>query len=454
MTIAMISARENDMGFTVRIMPNSGCFIHFSSYVLYGRAYPPRMRVNTLARLIADGQLAGRRVFIRSDLNVPQDAAGNVTEDTRIRASVPAIRAAVAAGGAVMVASHLGRPVEGEFAAEFSLAPVARRLGHILGFEVPLVRDWIDGVSVVPGQVVLLENTRFNKGEKENSDELARKMAALCDVYVNDAFATAHRAEASTEGIARYAKLVCAGPLLSAEIDALSKALRDPQRPLVAIVAGSKVSTKLTLLNNLARKVDRLIVGGGIANTFLLAEGFAIGKSLAEPALVGECKRVLATLGEKGATLPLPIDVVVAKELAATAPATTRRADDVRPDEMILDIGPQSVLALAQMIRSAGTIIWNGPIGVFEFDAFGEGTKQMALSIAEATANGAFSIAGGGDTLAAIAKYDLGDRISYISTGGGAFLEYLEGKKLPAIEILEQRAANKDLFAVPQVQPS
>ena len=412
------------------------------------------MRVNTLDRLIADGQLAGRRVFIRSDLNVPQDAAGNITEDTRIRASVPAIRTALEAGGAVMVASHLGRPVEGVFAPEFSLAPIARRLSDLLGFEVPLVRHWIDGVSVVPGQVVLLENTRFNKGEKENSDELARKMAALCDVYVNDAFATAHRAEASTVGIAKYAKLVSAGPLLAAEIEALSKALRDPQRPLVAIVGGSKVSTKLTLLNNLARKVDRLIVGGGIANTFLLAQGFAIGRSLAEPDLVSECKRVLATLAEKGATLPLPIDVVVAKELSATAPATTRRADDVRPDEMILDIGPQSTLALAQMIRSAGTIIWNGPIGVFEVDAFGEGTKQMALSIAEATANGAFSIAGGGDTLAAIAKYDLGSRISYISTGGGAFLEYLEGKKLPAIEILEQRAANRDVFSAPQVQPN
>ncbi|MGZ9058556.1 MAG: phosphoglycerate kinase [Burkholderiaceae bacterium] len=398
------------------------------------------MHVNTLDRLIADGQLAGRRVFIRSDLNVPQDDAGNITEDTRIRASVPAIRAALDAGAAVMVASHLGRPEEGEFAAKFSLKPVARRLSEVLGVEVPLVRDWVDGVSVAPGQAVLLENTRFNRGEKKNGDELAEKMAALCDVYVNDAFGTAHRAEASTVGIAKYAKLTCAGPLLSAEIDALSKALRDPQRPLLAIVAGSKVSTKLTLLNNLARKVDRLIVGGGIANTFLLAEGFAIGTSLAEPDLVSECKKVLATLAEKGATLPLPIDVVVAKEFSATAPATMRRADDVRPDEMILDIGPQSALGLVHMISGAGTIIWNGPIGVFEFDAFGEGTKQLALAVAEATANGAFSIAGGGDTLAAIAKYGLGDRISYISTGGGAFLEYLEGKVLPAIEVLEQRA--------------
>ena len=399
------------------------------------------MHVNTLDQLIADGKLANRRVFIRSDLNVPQDDAGRITEDTRIRASLPAIRSALDGGAAVMIASHLGRPAEGEFAAEFSLAPVARRLGDLLGFDVPLVRDWTDGVSVAPRQAVLLENTRFNKGEKKNSDELAKKMAALCDVYVNDAFGTAHRAEASTVGIAKYAKSACAGPLLSAEIAALSKALRDPKRPLLAIVGGSKVSTKLTLLNNLAQKVDRLVVGGGIANTFLLAEGFAIGKSLSELDLVPECKKVLATLAAKGATLPLPIDVVVAKEFAATAPATLRRADDVRADEMILDIGLQSALALSQIIRGAGTIIWNGPIGVFEFDAFGDGTKQMALAIAEATANGAFSIAGGGDTLAAIAKYDLGEQLSYISTGGGAFLEVLEGKQLPAIEILEQRAA-------------
>ena len=398
------------------------------------------MHVNTLDRLIADGQLAGRRVFIRSDLNVPQDGAGNISDDTRIRASLPAIRASHDAGAAVMVASHLGRPTEGEFTDEFSLSAVAERLGSLLGFEVPLVRNWVDGVNVAPGQVVLLENTRFNRGEKSNSDELARKMAALSDVYVNDAFGTAHRAEASTVGIAKYAKVVAAGPLLSAEIDALSKALTDPKRPLMAIVAGSKVSTKLTLLNSLARKVDRLIVGGGIANTFLLAEGFAIGKSLAEPDLIGECKQVLATLADKGATLPLPIDVIVARELTPTAPATVRRADDVRSDEMILDIGPQSALALAQAIRSCGTIIWNGPIGVFEFNAFAEGTKQMALAVAEATANGAFSIAGGGDTLAAIAKYDLTDRISYISTGGGAFLEYLEGRGLPAVEILEKRS--------------
>ncbi|MDQ3187298.1 MAG: phosphoglycerate kinase [Pseudomonadota bacterium] len=398
------------------------------------------MRVNTLDQLVAGGQLTGRRVFIRSDLNVPQDDAGNITEDTRIRASVPAIRAALRAGAAVMVASHLGRPVEGEYTAKDSLAPVARRLGDLLGIEVPLVRDWVDGVSVSPGQVVLLENTRFNPGEKKNSDELAKKMAQLCDVFVNDAFGTAHRAEASTVGIAKYAKLVCAGPLLASEINALSKALGTPKRPLAAIVGGSKVSTKLTLLNNLAKKVDLLIVGGGIANTFLLAEGFAIGKSLAEPDLVSECMKVLATLADKGATLPLPIDVVVAKEFSAAAIPDVRRADDVRPDEMILDIGPQSALALAHVIRGAGTIIWNGPIGVFEFEAFGDGTRQMALAIAEATANGAYSIAGGGDTVAAIAKYGLADRISYISTGGGAFLEYLEGKGLPVIEILKRRA--------------
>lgn len=381
-------------------------------------------------------------MFIRSDLNVPQDDAGNITDDTRIRASVPAVRTALGAGAAVMVTSHLGRPTEGEFAAKDSLAPVARRLGDLLGFEVPLKRDWVEGVTVAPGQAVLLENTRFNRGEKNNSDELAKKMAALCDIYVNDAFGTAHRAEATTVGIAKYAPIACAGPLLAAEIEALGKALRDPKRPLVAIVGGSKVSTKLTVLNNFAYKVDRLIVGGGIANTFLLAQGVAIGKSLAEPDLLPECKKVLATLADKGATLPLPIDVVVAREFSATAAGMTRRADDVRSDEMILDIGPQSSLALTHLLAGAGTIIWNGPVGVFEFDAFAEGTKQMALAIAQATANGAFSIAGGGDTLAAIAKYDLADRISYISTGGGAFLEYLEGKKLPAIEVLEQRAVS------------
>ncbi|MCU0769017.1 MAG: phosphoglycerate kinase [Burkholderiaceae bacterium] len=399
------------------------------------------MPVRTLEELARTGQLAGRRVFIRSDLNVPLDDAGRITDDTRIRASVPAIRTALEAGAAVMVTSHLGRPTEGTLRPEDSLAPVAARLAELLGRAVPLVRDWTGGVSVAAGELVLLENCRVNVGEKKNSDELSRRMAALADVYVNDAFGTAHRAEATTHGIAKFAPLACAGPLLAAEIDALGRSLGNPKRPLAAIVAGSKVSTKLTLLDNLAQKVDRLIVGGGIANTFLLAEGFRIGRSLAEPDLVPECKKVLATLAAKGATLPLPIDVVVAKEFSATAPATVRRTDDVRDDEMILDIGPQSALALSHVLRDAGTIIWNGPVGVFEFDAFANGTHQMALTIAEATANGAFSIAGGGDTLAAIARYGIADRISYISTGGGAFLEFLEGKTLPAIEVLQARAA-------------
>ena len=398
------------------------------------------MKVKLLSDLAAARALAGKRVFIRSDLNVPQDDAGNITEDTRIRASVPAIRMALEAGAAVMVTSHLGRPTEGEFRPADSLAPVARRLGELLGREVQLRADWVDGVDVAPGQVVLLENCRVNKGEKKNSDELARKMAKLCDVYVNDAFGTAHRAEATTHGIAKYAPVACAGPLLAAEIDALGRALLEPKRPLLAIVAGSKVSTKLTILDNLAQKVDLLVVGGGIANTFLLAEGMKIGKSLAEPDLVPECRKVLQTLAAKGGTLPLPKDVVVAKEFKADAPATVRRGDDVRDDEMILDVGPQTALELARVINSAGTIIWNGPIGVFEFDAFANGTHQMALAIAEATARGAFSIAGGGDTLAAIAKYNIGERVSYISTGGGAFLEFLEGKTLPAIEVLQQRA--------------
>ncbi len=398
------------------------------------------MNVLTLQSLADAGQLAGRRVFIRSDLNVPQDDAGNITEDTRIRASVPAIELALKAGAAVMVTSHLGRPTEGEFKPEDSLAPTAARLSELLGRPGPLKRDWLGGVAVAPGEVVLLENCRVNKGEKKNSETLAQQMAALCDVYVNDAFGTAHRAEATTHGIARFAKVACAGPLLAAEIDALGKALHEPKRPLVAIVAGSKVSTKLTILNNLAQKVDLLIVGGGIANTFLLAEGMAIGKSLAEPDLVPECRRIMETLAAKGGTLPLPRDVVVAREFKADATPRTCRADDVKPDEMILDIGPSSALELVHVINEAGTIVWNGPIGVFEFDAFAEGTHQMALAIASATANGAFSIAGGGDTLAAIAKYHIGDRISYISTGGGAFLEFLEGKTLPAIEILQQRA--------------
>ncbi len=399
------------------------------------------MPIKTLQALASQGALRGKRVFIRSDLNVPQDDAGNITEDTRIRASVPAIKMALDAGAAVMVTSHLGRPTEGEFKPEDSLAPIAKRLAELLGRPVPLKADWVNGVQVAPGDVVLLENCRVNKGEKKDSEELSRKMAALCDVYVNDAFGTAHRAEATTHGIAKFAPVACAGPLLAAEIEALGKTLVNPRRPLLAVVAGSKVSTKLTILNNLAEKVDRLIVGGGIANTFLLAEGFPIGKSLCEPALVPECKKILATLAAKGGTLPLPIDVVVAKDFKADAPATVRRATDVQPDELILDIGPASRLALVHLINDAATIVWNGPVGVFEFDAFAEGTHQLALAIAEATVNGAFSIAGGGDTLAAIAKYHLGDKVSYISTGGGAFLEFLEGKTLPAVAVLEARAA-------------
>ena len=398
------------------------------------------MPIKTLEALAAAGALRGKRVFIRSDLNVPLDAAGNVTEDTRIRASVPAIEMALRAGAAVMVTSHLGRPTEGEFKPEDSLAPVAKRLAELLGRKVPLKANWVDGVQMAPGQLVLLENCRVNKGEKKNSDELARKMAALCDVYVNDAFGTAHRAEATTHGIAKFAPVACAGPLLAAEIEALGKTLVDPRRPLLAIVAGSKVSTKLTILDNLARKVDRLIVGGGIANTFLLAEGFPIGKSLAEPDLVPECKKILATLAAKGGTLPLPIDVVVAKEFKADAPATVRRTTEVQPDDLILDIGPASALALVQLVSGAATIVWNGPVGVFEFEAFAEGTRQLALAVAGATAQGAFSIAGGGDTLAAIAKYGITDKVSYISTGGGAFLEFLEGKTLPAVAVLEERA--------------
>jgi phosphoglycerate kinase len=400
----------------------------------------PTMPIKTLEALAASGALRGKRVFIRSDLNVPLDDAGHITEDTRIRASVPAIRMALDAGAAVMVTSHLGRPTEGELKPEDSLAPVARRLAELLGRPIPLKVNWVDGVQVAPGEAVLLENCRVNKGEKKNSDELARKMAALCDVYVNDAFGTAHRAEATTHGIAKYAPVACAGPLLAAEVEALGKTLVDPRRPLLAIVAGSKVSTKLTVLNNLAEKVDRLIVGGGIANTFLLAEGFPIGKSLAEADLVPECKRILATLAAKGATLPLPIDVVVAKEFKADAAATVRRTTEVKADELILDIGPSSALELVQLVSGAATIVWNGPVGVFEFDAFAEGTRQLALAVAGATANGAFSIAGGGDTLAAIAKYRITDEVSYISTGGGAFLEFLEGKTLPALAVLEERA--------------
>ncbi|WP_277186063.1 phosphoglycerate kinase [Caballeronia sp. BR00000012568055] len=387
--------------------------------------------------LIAEGKVSGKRVFIRADLNVPQDDNGNITEDTRVRASVPAIKAALDAGAAVMVTSHLGRPTEGQFKPEDSLAPVAARLSELLGRDVPLVSDWVDGVNVQPGNVVLLENCRVNKGEKKNDDALAQKLAKLCDVYVNDAFGTAHRAEATTHGIAKYAPVACAGPLLAAELDALGKALGNPKRPLVAIVAGSKVSTKLTILKSLAEKVDQLIVGGGIANTFMLASGLKIGKSLAEADLVGEAKEIIDAARARGASVPIPSDVVTAKEFAATAKAETKPVADVADDDLILDIGPDTAKALAQQLETAGTIVWNGPVGVFEFDQFGNGTKTLAHAIANSSA---FSIAGGGDTLAAIAKYDIADKVSYISTGGGAFLEFLEGKTLPAVEVLESRA--------------
>ncbi|MCK6419507.1 MAG: phosphoglycerate kinase [Aquabacterium sp.] len=388
--------------------------------------------------LIAQGRVAGRRVFIRADLNVPQDDRGRITDDTRIRASAPCIRRALEAGAAVMVTSHLGRPTEGEFRPEDSLAPVAQRLAELLGQDVPLVANWVDGVQVVPGAVVLLENCRVNKGEKKNAEELSRRMAALCDIYVNDAFGTAHRAEATTHGMARYAPVACAGPLLAAEIDAIGRALAQPARPLVAIVAGSKVSTKLTILESLAAKVDGLIVGGGIANTFMLAAGLPIGKSLAEPDLVPQARAVMAAMKARGAEVPIPTDVVVAKSFAADAPATVKAASEVDDDDLILDIGPQTAQRLAHQLQAAGTIVWNGPVGVFEFDAFAHGTETLARAIA---ASPAFSIAGGGDTLAAIAKYGIEQNVGYISTGGGAFLEVLEGKTLPAFEILQQRAA-------------
>ena len=387
--------------------------------------------------LCAQGQATGRRVFIRADLNVPQNDAGEITEDTRIRASIPAIRMALDAGAAVMVTSHLGRPTEGEFKPEDSLAPVAKRLGELLGREVPLIANWVDGVQVEPGQVVLLENCRVNKGEKKNNEALARQMAALCDIFVHDAFGTAHRAEGTTYGIAQFAPVACAGPLLAAEMDAIAKALANPKRPLIAIVAGSKVSTKLTILQSLAKNVDGLIVGGGIANTFMLAAGLNIGKSLAEADLVGEAKAVIEAMKARGAEVPIPTDVVVAKTFAADAPATVKKATEVADDDMILDIGPETAAKLAAQLKAAGTIVWNGPVGVFEFAAFENGTKAIAQAIAESPA---FSIAGGGDTLAAIAKYGIDKDVGYISTGGGAFLEVLEGKTLPAFEILAQRA--------------
>ncbi len=399
------------------------------------------MNVLRLSDLIAQGRVKGQRVFIRADLNVPQDHSpegrGRITEDTRVRASVPCIRMALDAGAAVMVTSHLGRPTEGEFKPEDSLAPVAVRLSELLGREVKLVSNWVDGVSVNPGEVVLLENCRINKGEKKNDEALSRKMAALCDIFVHDAFGTAHRAEASTYGIAQYARVACAGPLLAAEIDAATRALAAPKRPLLAIVAGSKVSTKLSILQALAHKVDGLIVGGGIANTFMLAAGLPIGKSLAEPDLLDQARAVMAAMKARGAEVPIPVDVVVAKAFKADAPATIKAATDVAADDLILDIGPQTAAVLARQIMAAGTVVWNGPVGVFEFEAFSHGTETIARAIA---ASPAFSIAGGGDTLAAIAKYGIERDIGYISTGGGAFLEVLEGKLLPAFEILARRA--------------
>jgi len=388
---------------------------------------------------LSDVEVRGKRVFIRADLNVPQDAAGKVTDDTRIRASLPAIRDGLARGASVMVTSHLGRPREGRYSEAESLAPIGNRLGELLGRTVPLIGDWVDGgawhSALNAGDLVLLENCRFNKGEKADSDELAQRMAKLCDVYVNDAFGTAHRAEATTHSIARYAPVACAGPLMAAELDALGRALANPSRPLVAIVAGSKVSTKLKLLTNLAAKVDALIVGGGIANTFILAAGGRIGRSLAEPELAAEAKAILDRYPGR---VPVPIDAVVAKELAVTARPVLKAVEDIAADDMILDLGPETVLALKTIVGRAATIVWNGPIGVFEIDAFSEGTKALAHAIAESKA---FSIAGGGDTVAAIAKYGVADRIGYISTGGGAFLEFLEGKTLPAVAILEKHAA-------------
>ncbi|MDB5948076.1 MAG: pgk [Ramlibacter sp.] len=395
------------------------------------------MNILRFSDLCAQGRVAGRRVFIRADLNVPQDPSGRITEDTRIRASIPCIRMALDAGAAVMVTSHLGRPTEGQLRPQDSLAGVGERLAELLGEPVQLLRDWVDGVDVQPGSVVLLENCRVNSGEKKNDPVLARKMAALCDIFVHDAFGTAHRAEASTYGIAQFAAVACAGPLLSAEIDAITKALAHPKRPLVAIVAGSKVSTKLSILQSLASRVDQLIVGGGIANTFMLAAGLPIGKSLAEPALLDDARAVIAAMKARGAEVPIPTDVVTAKRFAADAAATIKRAADVTEDDLILDIGPDTARRLAQQLMAAGTIVWNGPVGVFEFDAFAEGTKTIAQAIAGSQA---FSIAGGGDTLAAISKYGIERKVGYISTGGGAFLEVLEGKTLPAFEILQQRA--------------
>lgn len=397
------------------------------------------MNIIRFSDLCAQGRVRGQRVFIRADLNVPLDDQGGIAEDTRIRASVPCIQMALDAGAAVMVTSHLGRPTEGAFKPEDSLAPVAARLASLLGRDVPLLSDWIDGVQVQPGQVVLLENCRVNVGEKKNAEPLARRLAALCDIFVNDAFGTAHRAEGTTYGIAQFAPIACAGPLLAAEIDAITQALAKPRRPLVAIVAGSKVSTKLTILQSLARNVDQLIVGGGIANTFMLAAGLPIGKSLAEPSLVEEARAVIEAMKARGAEVPIPTDVVTAKAFAADAAAVVKAAADVADDDLILDIGPETARRLASQLNVAGTIVWNGPVGVFEFAAFENGTRTIANAIAQSSA---FSIAGGGDTLAAIAKYGIEDKVGYISTGGGAFLEVLEGKTLPAFYILEKRATS------------
>jgi phosphoglycerate kinase len=386
---------------------------------------------------MTDLDLAGKRVLIREDFNVPlQD--GVIVDDTRIRASLPGIRHALEKGARLLLASHLGRPTEGQFDEKESLAPVAKRLSELLGQDVPLKRDWLEGVSVDPGKAVLLENCRFNKGEKKNDDALAKKVAALCDIYVNDAFATAHRAEATTHGVAKFARVACAGPLLARELEALGAALGNPKRPMVAIVGGAKVSTKLTILAQLAEKVDQLIVGGGIANTFMLAAGMKIGKSLCEPDLVGEARKVMDQIKAKRGQVPLPVDVVCAKELSAAAHATTKSALEVADDDLILDIGPKSAATLTDLLKKAATIVWNGPVGVFEHDQFAGGTKAIAQAIAS---SGAFSLAGGGETVAALAKFGVTDKIGYVSTAGGAFLEFLEGKKLPAVEMLEQRAA-------------
>lgn len=397
------------------------------------------LNVQTLSALAKADQLKGKRVFIRSDLNVPLNDQGSITEDTRVRASVPAIKMALEAGAAVLLTSHLGRPTEGTLTDKDSLAPVAARLSELLGQPVELVQNWVDGgFEVAPGQVVLLENCRVNVGEKKNDEALSRKMAALCDVYVNDAFGTAHRAEATTHGMARFAPIVCAGPLLEAELAALGRVLQNPKRPMVAIVGGSKVSSKLSILQALAERVDQLVVGGGIANTFMLASGLNIGKSLAEPDQVEQAKTVIDIMAKRGAGVPIPVDVVCGKSFSADTPATEKAATEVADDDMIFDIGGQTANTLAEILKKAGTIVWNGPVGVFEFDAFANGTKKIAEAIAESEG---FSIAGGGDTLAAIAKFGIADKVGYISTGGGAFLEFLEGKTLPAVDILQQRFA-------------